>query len=91
MILATMFYYPELIKNAALLHAMLPFNPKDDLDLKDHNILMSWSKNDPIITETASRELIETLKRHSAKLKIIESTGGHSITRGSTILTKFLI
>jgi predicted esterase len=80
MILATMFYNPELIKNAALLHSMLPFQPANNLDLSDHKILLSWSPMDPIIQPQASEELISLLKNSNAELKIIETDAGHALT-----------
>lgn len=91
MILATMFYYPELIKKATLLHPMLPFEPKDDLDLSNHKILMSWSPVDPIILADQSKMLINTLKKLSADLKIVETDSGHSISQNEVIELQHLL
>jgi len=79
-ILATMFYYPEVIQKAALFHPMLPFEPSTDLDLSGSNILLSWSSVDPIVPIEQSKKVISTLQNYSAKVQTVETSAGHSIT-----------
>lgn len=79
-ILATIFYYPEIIKTAALLHPMLPFHPKSRLDLSQHKLYLSWSRSDSIIPKSASQKVINTLNDFSANTTIVETTQGHTIT-----------
>lgn len=80
MILATLFYYPILIKKAALLHAMLPFEPSTGLDLSRHSLFFSWSKSDGMIPASQSISLIEMLKKLKATISVLETDFGHSIT-----------
>lgn len=91
MILATIFYYPDLIKKGALLHPLLPFEPKNNLDLSKHKIMISWSSVDPIIPAEESKKLIKTLKKHSADLTVVETDSGHSLSNKEvSALHKFI-
>lgn len=81
MILATMFYFPELVKKAVLWHPMLPFVPEEDLELSAQKVLLSWSHSDPIISSSESLKIIEILKKHKANLHVVETDSGHSISR----------
>jgi len=81
MILATMFYFPQLVKNAVLWHPMLPFEPAENLDLSAQKILLSWSETDPIISSSESLKIIEILKKHKANLQVLETDSGHAISR----------
>ena len=85
MILATMFYFPELVKKAVLWHPMLPFVPKEDLDLSAQKVLLSWSALDPIIKSSESLKIIEILKKHRANLSTIETDSGHAIDRAEVL------
>lgn len=79
-ILATLFIYPELIKKAAVLHAMLPFTP-DKLDLANHTILLTRGTQDPIITPAQSAALVDVLNQTKATLSVLETDSGHAITQ----------
>lgn len=81
MLLATLFYYPEILKQLVLLHPMLPFTiKKRSINLSQHKIFVSMGAYDQIITLSQSQELIDTLKSCGAKLTIKEYPGGHEIS-----------
>lgn len=79
MILATLFYYPELVEKAVLLHAMLPFEP-EDIDLSEAEVFFSYGLNDHMITPEQSKEAIEKLKTKKARIQEYSYPGGHEIS-----------
>ncbi len=80
MLLATLFYYPNILKHLVLLHPMLPFKIKDhSLDLSNHKIFVSMGQYDEMVPKSQREELVETLKSSGAKLTIKEYPGGHEI------------
>jgi predicted esterase len=79
-ILSELFTHPELVQNAAVLHAMLPFAPPQSLDLSGHTVLLTRGLQDPIITPEQSGKLLDTLKKGKAQLTVLETDIGHAIT-----------
>lgn len=88
MILATVFYYPELIDKAVLLHPMLPFEPSDKLSLSDKSFLVTYGEKDQMIPASESTKVIEVLKKFGANVQIVSHNGGHEIQRNE--LEKFV-
>jgi phospholipase/carboxylesterase len=81
MILATMFYYPELIHKAVLLHPILPFQPAKELSLAGKELLLTYGEHDEMISAEKSRELIEILNSRGADVQIVHHQGGHRVQR----------
>lgn len=79
-IISTLFSYPELIRNAAVLHALLPDEPKKNFDLNNCKIFFTRGLNDPIITTAQSKKLLDVLQKTKADLKVLETNAGHAIT-----------
>lgn len=79
MLLALLFLYPEYVKNAFLLHPMVPFEPKK-LDLKGKNIAISYGKEDQLVAAEESERVIAMLQDYGAKMHIFAHDGGHGIT-----------
>jgi phospholipase/carboxylesterase len=79
MILATMFYFPKLIRRAVLLHPMLPFEPAVDLNLTKAQVLVTYGLQDAMAPLAASKQVISTLQQRGADLTIVEHSGGHEI------------
>lgn len=72
--------YPELIKNYILLSPDY-INPNDSFSgLKDLNIFISTSKDDPMINYEMIINLIKDLRKHGANLKLTK-TYGHQIIK----------
>ncbi|CAN5166804.1 alpha/beta hydrolase [soil metagenome] len=80
MLLATLFYYPEMINKVALLHSMLPFQiSPNTINLSKHTILMTYGAQDPMATIEESNKVITTLKSMRAQLTVKEYPSGHGI------------
>jgi phospholipase/carboxylesterase len=91
-ILAMLFRHPELIKKAALLHPMLPFEPRPTLDLSQHKLFMSWGNNDQMILPELGQQVAQTLKTHNAQLTVVETSSGHHITKEEVLkLHEFIL
>lgn len=81
MILATLFYFPNLIYRAALLHGMLPFTPKKKIDLSTHSLFVSYGLYDQMIPASDSKKMIQTLESFHADVSIHEYQSGHDVTQ----------
>lgn len=79
MILASLFYYPNDIKTAALLHPMLPFTPPA-ISLKGSRFFVSAGLHDQMISLDQSQMVVETLKEKGAELVVNQYPGGHEIS-----------
>jgi phospholipase/carboxylesterase len=79
MILASLFRHPDLIHNAALLHAMLPFDPPD-LDLAGKRILLTRGLRDPMVPAAESEQVTAALEARGAAVEVFEHAGGHELT-----------
>ncbi len=79
MILATVFRHPEVIQNAALLHAMLPFEPPD-VDLAGKRILVTHGLSDRMMPPGEGERVAAALKVRSAQVQAFAHDGGHEIT-----------
>lgn len=81
MLLATLFYYPDVVQNVILLHPMLPFTPTHgSLDLSEHTIWITNGKSDQMILRDKQLEVIDTLESNKALLTTKEYPSGHEIT-----------
>ncbi len=78
-LLAMLLNYPELITKAALLHAMIPFDPKE-IDLSKHKIFISWGQYDTMILPSLSKLTVEVLQALGAKPTVCIMPSGHNIT-----------
>jgi phospholipase/carboxylesterase len=79
-VLATLFYFPELFSNAILLHAMLPFQIEEEsLALAEHSIYVTIGIQDEVIPETERTVLLKTLEQTGAKLTIKQYESGHEV------------
>lgn len=91
MLIATMFYYPELIRNVVALHPMLPFKPKETINLSENTILVTYSVNDELVTEEQSISLIELLRSYKAQVTFKTYSTGHQLSsKEITDMVQFL-
>ncbi|MFA9288466.1 MAG: alpha/beta hydrolase [Weeksellaceae bacterium] len=81
MILATLFYYPELFHNVALLHPMLPFEPKQKLDLKHLKAYVSYGLHDQLMTVEESQNVLKVLDDAGATIEAEVYNAGHELTQ----------
>ncbi len=80
MILATLFYYPDLVKNAVLLRPMLPFKPIEPINLSEQTFLVNYSTNDEMVAEEESIKLIELLRSYKAQVTFQSYSTGHQLS-----------
>ncbi len=81
MILAMLFNYPDIIRNSVLLHPMLRYKPsKNDLDLESHVAFLSYGRQDHLIPEQESKDLVKLLTSLNMNLTVNEYASGHEIT-----------
>jgi len=80
MILATLFYFPELIHKAVLLHPMLPFEPAA-VSLKDTELFISHGIQDSMVSIEAQHKLTKFLEKKGATVVEKIYPHGHQLTK----------
>lgn len=80
-ILALLFYYPHLVRRAALMHPMLPFEPTRTLNLSYTQLLIANGQKDPMVPRHEQERLCQILVSRHAKIKIKEYPGGHAASQ----------
>lgn len=92
MLLATLFYYPQTVKNLILMHSSLPFIPEKTFNFSNHSIFFSYGSNDMLITAESSKKAIEFLRSQQAKVTEKEYDRGHDVSREEvTDVVSFLL
>lgn len=71
---------PGLITAAALLHAMVPFQPDEVPGLAGTRVLITGGMEDPMIPLDQTHELAEILKKGGADVELSLAPGGHQLT-----------
>ncbi len=79
-LLSTLFYYPQVMKNVFLLHPMLPFVPKEVIPLASHRIIVTMGDDDPLVSSSDQELVIQTLKSNNAQLTVKTYPTGHQIS-----------
>lgn len=72
--------HPGAVKRAALLHAMLPFEPEGAVDLSGSSVLLTSGDDDRMIPLSSSVRLVEVLERSGAAVEHAIFPGGHELT-----------
>lgn len=72
--------HPDLLRRAALLHAMVPFEPDELLDLSDASVLLTGGRQDPYIPAEQTQALADLLVRAGADVRLDWQPGGHQLT-----------
>lgn len=70
--------YPQYVGRAVLLHPMVVIEPPV-VDLSGSEFLVTYGKQDHLIPEVQSRELIAVLEARGAKVRVAAHEGGHEI------------
>ncbi len=77
-----LFRHPGLLRGAALLRPMLPYEPEPDLDLKGTSVLVAAGDRDPLIPATQSRELAQRLEAAGAAVTVrMDPAAGHGLVQ----------
>ncbi|HRN51262.1 MAG TPA: alpha/beta hydrolase [Anaerolineales bacterium] len=90
MILATLLRHPTVITNAALLHSMLPFEPRE-LDLAGKNFLLTYGLQDVLVPIGEAQRVTAVLQSAGASVQGFAYPGGHELTHAEqATLLEFL-
>jgi phospholipase/carboxylesterase/glyoxalase family protein len=75
--------HPTLLRAAALLRPMLPYEPESELALGDADILIAAGEGDPYSSPQQTTRLAEVLGDAGARVSVhVEPGAGHSLGRG---------
>ena len=75
-----MFHYPDLFKKAWLFHPMKPFKTFEYPLLKGLEVFIAAGRNDPIVSQEETLELIDIYDKQQAYIETSWSSEGHSIS-----------
>ncbi|WP_413380665.1 alpha/beta hydrolase [Alkalihalobacillus sp. 1P02AB] len=76
-----MYHYDDAFRGAILFHAMVPLKNIELPSLKGTEVFVGAGKNDPIIPEENTQQLILDLEKAGAHLEAFWTNGGHQLTR----------
>lgn len=83
-----LFRHPGLLRGAALLRPMLPFDPEPDLDLAGTSILIAAGGRDPYVPAEQSLDLERVLKERRATVALkLDPAAGHALAQGDLLET----
>jgi predicted esterase len=75
--------HPTLLRAAALLRPMLPYEPESELALGDVDVLIAAGEGDPYSSPQQTARLAEVLGEAGARVSVhVEPGAGHSLGRG---------
>ncbi len=75
--------HPELLRAAALLRPMLPYEPEGELHLEGTGVLIAAGEGDPYSSPEQTRRLAEVLDTAGAAVTVhVEPGAGHNLARG---------
>lgn len=72
---------PKVLRAAALLHAMVPFQPERLPDLSGTSVLLTAGRRDSMIPQEAAEQLGRMLTDAGAELTLQWEPGGHQLTQ----------
>jgi phospholipase/carboxylesterase len=73
--------HPGLLSSAALLHAMVPFEPEEPPALEGTPVLVTAGRRDQMVTPDQAKRLAEILKEAGADVTLEWQPGGHELTQ----------
>lgn len=71
--------YPEITDELILMHPLIPWAPASQPGLKDHRVLITAGKRDPICPAGQTMELSDYLTAQGAQVTLFWHEGGHEI------------
>ncbi len=72
---------PELLSGAALLHAMLPFQPESVPDLSGKPVLLTAGRHDSMVPSDQAEQLAQIYRGAGAQVTLEWMPGGHELTQ----------
>jgi phospholipase/carboxylesterase len=79
MLLATLLLRPMLVRRAALLHAMWPFEAEEGPALDDLDVLLTYGDKDQLIPIAESQRVARLLQSRGARVEVVSHYGGHEL------------
>lgn len=74
------FHYPDLFKKAWLFHPMNPFKSFDYPSFEGLQVFVAAGRNDPIVTQQETLELVDIYDKHHAYIETFWSSEGHRLS-----------
>jgi len=71
--------HPTLLRGAALLRPMVPFEPDPRPNLEGTPVLLAAGRDDPLIAPEETERLAALLQRTGADVSVVWSPGGHGL------------
>lgn len=86
-----MFTYGGLVDQAALLHPLIPFQPKDNAELAGRRVLITAGRVDPICPAPLTQSLADYFGRQGSDVALAWHPGGHELRESEVdALRRFL-
>ena len=79
---------PEIIKDAILFRAMVPFTPESPPNLSGKEILLSAGVFDPIVSKNQTESLLNILQKSNAIVTLKWQQSGHNLTENDILVSK---
>lgn len=73
--------HPGLLSSAALLHAMVPFEPEEPPSLEGTDVLLTAGRRDQMVPPDQAKRLAEILEEAGADVTLDWQPGGHELTQ----------
>lgn len=73
--------HPGMLKAAALLHAMVPFEPKERTLLRGTEVLITAGRRDTMVAEGEAQRLADVYTASEAEVTLTWQPGGHELTQ----------
>lgn len=78
--------FPESLAGAALMRGMVPFMPKEPLDIKRRPVLILSGVDDPIVATDEVAELANMFRAANAEVTLHWETAGHTLSQGDVLM-----
>ncbi len=78
--------FPETLAGAVLMRGMVPFVPKQAIDLKRRPVLLLSGQDDPIVGTDEVAELANIFRAANAEVTLHWETAGHTLSQGDVLM-----
>jgi phospholipase/carboxylesterase len=81
-----LFSFPDTLAGAVLMRGMVPFVPKQPIELNRKPVLMLSGVNDPIVGTDEVAELANILRSANAEVTLHWEKAGHALSQGDVLM-----
>jgi phospholipase/carboxylesterase len=78
--------FPETLAGAVLMRGMVPFVPRQPVDLKRRPVLLLSGVDDPIVGTDEVEELANIFRAANAEVTLHWETAGHTLSQGDVLM-----